>query len=200
MPAFIFVATQNAGKLGELQQLFAESGIAVERYAGYGDVEETADSYVGNAELKARALAARLRADGVEAAALGDDSGLEVTALGGRPGIYSARFGGPGLTWAQRRDLLRREMDASGSADRSARFVCALVYVAPDGEETAVQCDYRGSIAEVDRGQAGFSYDPLFVDPVSGLTFAELDEREKNRISHRGLAVAALLRSLPAPA
>lgn len=193
----VFAATRNAGKLRELRQLFAAGGVAVEAYDGYGDVAETEDSYAGNAALKAAALQARLRADGVVAAAVGDDSGLEVSALGGRPGILSARYGGPDATWSQRRRLLLDELEATGSADRSARFVCALAYFPPGAAGAAapivVERDFSGAIAAGERGAAGFSYDSVFVDLATGKTFAEIDEQTKNRISHRGRAVAALL-------
>ncbi len=193
MPTRIYAATGNIGKLAELRQLFGERGIEVASYAGYGDVEESALTYAGNAILKAEALHARLRADGVVASVVGDDSGLEIAALDGRPGVFSARYGGPGLSWDERRGMLRGELEATGSTDRSARFVCALAYVAPEGRVTVVERDFAGAIAPIDRGNAGFSYDPLFVDPATNSTFAELDEHEKNRISHRGRAVAALL-------
>jgi XTP/dITP diphosphohydrolase len=180
-----------------LRELFAARGLALEAYDGYGDVAETEDSYAGNAALKAAALSAQLRVAGVAAGALGDDSGLEVMALGGRPGVLSARYGGPGATWAQRRGLLLEEMAATGSSDRSARFVCALAYIAPDALPGAaplvVERDFAGEIAAAERGAAGFSYDCIFVDPATGKTFAEIDEATKNRISHRGRAVAALL-------
>lgn len=168
----------------------------LEAYAGYGDVDEAEDSYAGNALLKATALQELLRADGVHAAAVGDDSGLEVAALGGRPGVLSARYGGPGATWAQRRRGLLDELAASGSTDRRARFVCALAFIAPDGTRIAVERDFPGELALEERGTAGFSYDPIFVDAATGKTFAEIDERTKNRISHRGRAVRALLEAL----
>jgi XTP/dITP diphosphohydrolase len=199
----IFAATRNAGKLRELRELFAVGGLVLEAYDGYGDVEETADSYEGNAVLKAVALRTRLRADRVVAGVVGDDSGLEVAALGGRPGVLSARYGGPGATWLQRRRLLLDELEATGSADRSARFVCALAYIGPGAGPAeaplVVERDFGGAIAEGERGAAGFSYDSLFVDLATGKTFAEIDEHTKNRISHRGRAVAALLAILRDP-
>ncbi len=202
MPTTIYAATRNEGKLRELRELFAGEGLALEAYVGYGDVEEAEDSYAGNASLKAAALHARLRADGIVAGVLGDDSGLEVTALGGRPGVRSARYGGPGATWAERRRLLLDELVATGSADRGARFVCALAYIAPggpaDGAPLVIERDFAGAIALAERGAAGFSYDSLFVDLATGKTFAEIDEPTKNRISHRGRAVAALLALLRA--
>ena len=129
----VYVATKNAGKLRELRALFVPFGWEIAVYDGYADPAEGEAFIRRNAALKARALAAQLRAAGVRAAALGDDSGLEVTALGGRPGVLSARYGGTQATWAQRRAILREEIAASGCADRSARFVCALHLVDASG-------------------------------------------------------------------
>ena len=192
----VYVATKNLGKLRELQALFAGSGLGLATYDGYGDVVEGDESYAVNAALKAEALRARLLADGVPAAVLADDSGIEVSALDGRPGVQSARYGGPDATWAHRRAGLRAELAGSGSPDRSARFVCALHFIDAGGRSTAVEADVSGTIASEDRGHAGFSYDPTFWYPPLGKTFAELTEEEKNRISHRGRAVAALRHEL----
>lgn len=199
----LFAATRNAGKLRELRELFAAGGLVLEAYDGYGDVDEIEESYAGNAALKAVALRARLLADGVVAGVVGDDSGLEVTALGGRPGVLSARYGGPGATWLQRRRLLLDELEATGSTDRSARFVCALAYIGPGAGPAeapiVVERDFTGVVAPAERGAAGFSYDSLFIDLATGKTFAEIDEETKNRISHRGRAVEALLALLRDP-
>jgi XTP/dITP diphosphohydrolase len=188
----VCAATKNAGKLRELQALFLPSGLEVCVYEGYADPPEGEQSYVGNAALKARALAAQLRAAGLRVPALGDDSGLEVTALGGRPGVLSARYGGTDASWPMRRAMLRAEISASGSTNRGARFVCALHLVAADGAEYAVVEALEGEIAFADRGDAGFSYDPTFLYPPLGKTFGELSEEEKNAISHRARAVRAL--------
>jgi len=189
----VYVATKNAGKVRELHALFAGSGWQLETYAGYEDVAEGDTSYAANAALKAERLRAQLLAEGRPAAVLGDDSGIEVAALGGRPGVCSARYGGDDATWPERRALLRAELAAAGSPDRSARFVCALHFISATGEAVAVQSDVAGAINGEDRGSAGFSYDPAFWYPPAARSFAELSEDEKNRVSHRGRAVAALL-------
>jgi XTP/dITP diphosphohydrolase len=189
----VLVATKNAGKLRELRQIFARAGIDVDEWPAYADVAEGETSYAENAALKARALWEQLEAAGVSVAVLGDDSGLEVAALGGRPGVLSARYGGAAATWPERRRALLGELEGSGSRDRRARFVCALHLIRADGGETAVRADVEGAIARVERGEGGFSYDALFELPQRGLTFAEMPEEEKNRLSHRARAVAALL-------
>ena len=196
----IFVATKNAGKMRELRALFAHSPFRLETYDGYADVVEGDESYVANAALKAWALHRTLQSDGRSAHVLGDDSGLEVAALGGRPGVLSARYGGSDATWARRRALLRAELAASGSADRAARFVCALYFIPLQGTPCAVERNVAGMISESDRGLAGFSYDAAFWYPPAGKTFAELTQEEKNRVSHRGLAVGALLTAIRADA
>ncbi len=195
----VFVATKNAGKLRELRAIFAGYGWTLETYEAYVDPEEGVDSYIDNAAEKARALRAQFVAVGRRVAVLGDDSGLEVDALGGRPGVVSARYGGPNATWAQRRQLLRDELAAAGG-ERGAAFVCALHFIDENGEETSVLRRLRGTIAETDRGEAGFSYDPIFVYPPLDRTFGELDEEQKNAISHRSLAVGALVTALDARA
>lgn len=192
----VYVATKNAGKMRELREIFAGSPFAVETYGDYADVVEGESSYAENAALKARALRAQLDAAGISAAVLGDDSGLEVRALGNRPGILSARYGGPNATWSERRLGLIGEVAASGSSDRSARFVCALHFIDVVGHETATLETIAGEIAPEERGEAGFSYDPIFLLPERGVTFAELSAEEKNRISHRARAAAALLAAL----
>lgn len=195
----VYVATKNAGKMRELREIFAGSPFAVETYGDYADVVEGESSYAENAALKARALRAQLDAAGISAAVLGDDSGLEVRALGNRPGILSARYGGPNATWSERRLGLIGEVAASGSSDRSARFVCALHFIDVVGHETATLETIAGEIAPEERGEAGFSYDSIFLLPERGVTFAELSAEEKNRISHRARAAAALLAALAEP-
>lgn len=192
----VYVATKNAGKLLELRAIFGAHGWTLETFAGYAEVEESAGSYAGNAALKARALRAQLLRDGIDGAALGDDSGLEVEALGGRPGVYSARFGGAGVTWPERRRLLLADLAGTGDTARGARFVCALHFIAPGGRETAVESFLEGTIAPEERGVGGFSYDPLFLFEPRGLTFAELSAEEKNEVSHRARAAGALLAAL----
>ena len=193
----VYVASKNAGKIRELQALFAPAGWELRTYEGYADPVEGEASYADNAALKARALAAQLSAAGITAPALGDDSGLEVTVLDGRPGVLSARYGGAEAPWAERRRMLLEEIAASGRADRSARFVCALHLVAEEGREYAVFEALPGEIAACDQGVGGFSYDPIFTYPPVGKTFGELSDVEKNAVSHRALAARALLRAWP---
>lgn len=190
----LYVATGNRGKLREFGQIFARHGIGVAAFDGYREPDEGEHSYEDNAALKARTLAAQLRDAGIDAAVVADDSGIELDALDGAPGVVSARFGGPDASWPERRRLIVAAADRAGV--RGARFVCALHYVAADGSEVAVRADVEGEIPSKERGDGGFSYDAVFAYPPLGLTFAEMTEDEKNRVSHRALAVEELLRRL----
>ena len=191
-----YVASRNAGKLRELKAIFAKSPLQLGTYRKYADVLEVAGSYAGNALLKAQTLASALREAGVAAAALADDSGLEVDALGGRPGVYSARFGGPDMEWPQRRIALLEELRGFPPYRRKARFVCALVLIEPDREPLVATGSVDGYILEGEHGAAGFGYDALFLHPPSGRSFAALTEKEKNAVSHRRRAADALLAML----
>lgn len=153
--------------------------------------EETGESYAANALAKARAAARH-----TGRLALGDDSGLEVDALGGAPGVHSARFGGPGLDDAGRCARLVAALQGVEEGRRTARFRCVIALVDPGGAEHLVEGVAEGTILTAPRGQSGFGYDPLFYYPPLGRTFAELSEKEKARVSHRGRAVAAVRRLL----
>jgi XTP/dITP diphosphohydrolase len=192
----VYLATKNAGKRSEFQALLAGTGIDLLDFPGYRDVVEGESDYAENAALKARALREQLLSAGIEAAVLADDSGLEITALDGRPGVITAYYGGSELTWEQRRQYVLSELAGSGNPDRSARFVCYLHYIDEDGNETAVDASVEGTIAPRDRGAFGFSFDPIFVYPAAQKTFSELTETEKNAVSHRRRAVSALLHEL----
>ncbi len=192
-----YAATTNAGKLAELRALFTGS-LEIALFDRYEPPEETATTYSGNAAMKARALFEQLRCNGMRSAVIADDSGFEVAALGGRPGIYSARYGGADATWDGRRNALLAEASASDSSDRRARFVCAIHFIEEDGTETAVEGTVGGELASEAAGEAGFSYDPIFYYPPLGRTFAEIDAATKNRRSHRGIAAARLLAALGA--
>ncbi len=192
----LYVATKNRGKLREFETLFGGRGLDVREYDGYAEVPEGENSYADNAARKARALAAQLRAAGIAGTVVADDSGLEVRALGRRPGVLSARYGGPAATWPERRRLLLDELAATGSEDRAARFVCALHVVDERGGEHAVVATVDGTIAEAERGEGGFSYDALFEYPPLGKTFGELTAAEKNAVSHRARAARAILADL----
>ena len=192
----MYLATKNAGKREEFVALFAGTGIALRTYEAYRDPVEGESSYTANAALKAEALRAQLVAAGIVADVLADDSGMEVDALDGRPGVITADYGGAGLTWAERRRVVLDELAALGNVDRSARFVCYLHFIAADGTVTAAFGDVAGSIAMDDRGASGFSFDPIFAYGPDGRTFAELSSEEKNSVSHRARAVAQLLQRI----
>lgn len=178
----LFVATHNAHKVREIAAILPDFEILADDPAG---VEENAPDFVGNALIKVRAIAARHRGDWC----LADDSGLEVAALGGAPGVRSARYAGePSNTLANNALLLK---NLTGVADRRANFTCAIALVAPDGTEHTVEGKCFGTIAERPSGADGFGYDPLFVPDGSAQSFAELSADEKNAISHRGRALAA---------
>jgi XTP/dITP diphosphohydrolase len=193
----VYVATKNAGKLRELEAVFAGAGFALATFDAYADPVEGDTSYADNAALKARALHAQLQQAGISANVLADDSGLEVFALGGRPGVLTAYYGGPGLTWSARRRRLLDELAGCGDgADRRARFVCALHFIEACGRELTTLGTIDGEIAPEERGELGFSFDPVFFYPPAERTFAELSAQEKNRVSHRAVAATALLVAL----
>jgi XTP/dITP diphosphohydrolase len=182
----LVVATANPAKAGEFRVLLQGLDYEIrtlEAYPGLRLPPEGETSYADNAWAKARAAA---RASG--AIALGDDSGLEAAALGERPGVASARYGGPGLDDAERVRRLLAEL--AGAGTRTARFRCVLALVAPWGAETLVEGVTDGVLTEAPRGEAGFGYDPIFLVPEVGRTFAELTAEEKHRLSHRGRAVS----------
>lgn len=189
----LFAATKNAGKLAELKELFSSYGVEIFTFPEYIEPEETADTYAGNAAIKAHALHEQLSGAGIHADVIADDSGLEIAALGGRPGVYSARYGGPNATWAQRRADILLEVAESGTDDRRARFVCALCFIDADGFELISEGVADGELSRDEHGQLGFGYDPIFYDPSEHATYGEISEAEKNTISHRAKAVKSLM-------
>jgi len=182
----LLIATRNKHKLEELRQLFDFPGLALlaaDEVRGLPeDVVEDADTFEGNALKKARELC---HASGLWTMA--DDSGLEVIALGGAPGVFSARYAGEPCSYADNNAKLLRELE--GASDRRARFRCAIALCAPEGREWTVAGECPGMILERSRGMAGFGYDPLFVPEGFDRTFAELDAAAKNSVSHRGEAM-----------
>lgn len=187
----LLVATRNRGKLREIREILAFAGVEVFGLADLPnapEVEEDADTFLENARKKAWTLA---RATGL--ATLADDSGLTVTALHGRPGVRSARFAGPDATDADNNRKLLEEMEGVAAARRQAAFVCAMVLACPPQAEHCAEGRLGGSILEIPRGTAGFGYDPLFLVEGTSHTLAELDLSTKNRLSHRGKALSALL-------
>jgi len=182
----VVLASGNPGKLRELAALLAPLSVSLIPQAELGitAVPETGATFLANALLKARHAAASARLP-----ALADDSGLEVDALGGRPGVASARYGGPGLTDAERVTRLLAEVETAPA--RGARFRCVLALVAPWGEEAVVEGVVEGVLAARPRGTQGFGYDPIFLVPALGRTFGELPDVEKHRLSHRARAADA---------
>jgi len=189
------VATKNAGKLAEMRALLGDLPLVLRGLADLPGIElpPEGDDYAENAVAKARAVAL---ATGLPS--LGDDSGLEVDALGGRPGVHSARYGGPGRDDAARVALLLHELATVQQAQRSARFVCVVALVTPDGESVTARGSCEGRILAAPRGERGFGYDPIFAPEGRDVSLAELPADEKNRLSHRGRAVTALLAKLRA--
>ena len=193
-----YLATKNAGKLGEIRNMLAGSSIDLRTYEAYADPIEGEESYVGNALLKARALREQLLAAGIEAAVLADDSGIELDALGGGPGVLSARYAGESTPWPKRLETMMNEVRGFPVSARGARFVCVMAFIYADGRELVVEGDVRGKITTELHGTHGFGYDPIFFYPPIGKTFGEIPEEEKNRLSHRGAAARALLGALGA--
>jgi XTP/dITP diphosphohydrolase len=192
----VYLASKNAGKRDEFKALLAGTGIELLEFAGYRDVVEGESDYAENAALKARALREQLLSAGIEAAVLADDSGLEIDALDGRPGVVTAYYGGASLSWPQRRQYVLDELGLQLLPDRSAHFVCYLHFIDEDGVETAVDASVDGTIANHDRGERGFGFDPIFVYPAKQKSFSELSATEKNAVSHRRRAVSSLLHEL----
>lgn len=187
----LLVATHNQGKVAEYAEMLADLAVEWLGLADAGvtmDVAETGSTFRENALLKGRAYAA---ATGL--LTLADDSGLEVDALDGRPGVYTSRYGGEGLSHAQRYHLLLRHLEGVPREARTARFRCVIVLVAPDGallgESEGI---VEGIIATEPAGKGGFGYDPVFYLPERGKTMAQLDPAAKHQISHRGRALRAI--------
>lgn len=190
----LVLASNNQGKLREIGQMLEPLGIAVKTAAQAGftdEVEETGDTFEANARLKACTVA---RALGLPA--LADDSGLTVEALDGAPGIYSARYAGPGASDADRSAKLLKELDQVPPEKRGAAFVCVMACCLPSGQVLTTEGRLGGRIALEPAGENGFGYDPVFELPERGCTVAQLTAEEKNAISHRGRALRQLAQDL----
>lgn len=192
-PGRLVAATHNPGKVRELRDLLEPLGFDVVSAIDLelGEPEETEATFKGNAILKARAAA-----EATGAPALSDDSGLAVEALGGAPGIYSARWAGPGKDFAVAMEKVRRELELEGSGNHRAKFVCALAVVWPDGEAVVFEGDVHGILTFPPRGEKGFGYDPIFIADGETLTFGEMDPAKKHAMSHRADAFAQLKAAL----
>lgn len=181
------MASNNEDKLKEMRAILSELGFSVISQSEAGitlEVEETGGTFFENAYLKADAA---MKASGIPAIA--DDSGLMVDILGGEPGVHSKRYGGEGLTDADRNALLLRHMESE--EHRTAKFVSSIVCVFPNGDIVSAVGDCEGAILREPRGNGGFGYDPIFFVTSTGKSMAELTPQEKNRVSHRGKALRA---------
>ena len=196
LPGKIVLASSNAGKLLEIAHLLEKLDVEVVPQSDFAvsDAEETGASFVENSLIKARHAAA---VTGLPAIA--DDSGLSVDALGGRPGVRSARYSGPGATDDENISKLLAELDGVAVEDRGAAFHCVACFVLPDDSAPLIASgEWRGSILRERHGDGGFGYDPVFFDPASQRGSAELTAEEKNARSHRGKALRALVSQIEA--
>jgi XTP/dITP diphosphohydrolase len=188
LPEELLIATRNRGKLNEFRQLLADLPVVLRSLSDFPqttEVEETGSTFAENASIKALAYAAQ-----TGMWALADDSGLAVDALGGAPGVYSARYAGDEASDRERMELLLSELARTGDDNRRARFVCAVAIAVPAGSiEHLSEGRCEGRIAQAPRGTGGFGYDPLFIPEGFEETFGELSSEIKGRISHRARAL-----------
>ncbi len=191
LPERVVMASGNPGKIREIARLLADAGVEVVAQSEFGvqDADETGTSFAANSLIKARhaALATGLPA-------IADDSGLAVDALDGAPGVYSARYAGAGATDAMNVDKLLDALRDVAVPDRGAAFHCAASFVTPDNETSLLfESEWRGAILLARQGDGGFGYDPVFLDPESGMSSAMLTPDQKNARSHRGKALRGLV-------
>lgn len=198
----IIFATGNQGKMKEIRQILEgmkihgeDAEILSMKEAGIDvDIAEDGETFEDNAVIKARAVAQRAP----ESIVLSDDSGLEIDYLGGEPGIYSARYLGEDTPYSVKNADLLRRLEGVADEERTARFVCAIAAVFPDGSVLTERATIEGRIDYAEKGEHGFGYDPIFLVPELGRTTAELSEDDKNKISHRGKALRAIRKSMEA--
>ncbi len=194
MAGRIVFATGNAGKVKEIQMIMEDTGMEVlsMKEAGISvDIEENGTTYEENALIKARAVAAM-----TDAIVMADDSGLEIDYLNKEPGVLSARYLGEDTPYSIKNAKLIERLDGVEDDKRTARFVCAIAAVLPDGRELTTRATIEGRIGYEEKGSHGFGYDPIFYVPEYGKTTAELTEEEKNQISHRGKALQLMKKEL----
>ncbi len=188
------MATGNPGKISEIARLLDDLGVEVvaQSELGVSDADETGTSFAENSLIKARHASSETGLP-----AIADDSGLVVDALGGRPGVYSARYAGADATDDENIDKLLTELAGVGEGSRGAAFHCVATFVMP-GESGAVVAEgiWDGTILKERQGDGGFGYDPIFLDPASGLSSAQLTPQQKNARSHRGQALRALVEQI----
>jgi len=199
VPQAVVIATGNAGKVNEFCAILKDGAFSFFTLKDIGftqEIEETAQTFKGNAELKAKAVFEYTSSKYRDYWVIADDSGLEVEALGGRPGIFSARYAGDNASGKDRYMKLLGEME--GKTNRNARFVCYLCLIRPGSSPEFFEGVCRGSILPEPRGSGGFGYDPVFLPEGYTQGFGEMDENEKNALSHRGRAIKNMLEGLNA--
>lgn len=193
----IVISTGNAGKVREFKEIlkgWTVSSMKEENVQVF--VEETGKTFEENAWIKARALAEKLREMKISAIAIADDSGIEIDAFGGGPGVYSARFLGEDTPYEIKNRIILERMANVEAQNRGARYVCVIAAVLPDGREISARATVEGRIGQKPEGSGGFGYDPIFYVPEYGRTMAQLTPEEKNRISHRGKALQEIRKKL----
>ena len=191
----VIFATGNMGKMREIRAIMSDTDaevLSMKEADVYTDVVEDGSTFMENAFIKARAVAKLVKQKGITAAVVADDSGLVVDALGGEPGIYSARYLGEDTPYKIKNTKIIERLEGVEDEKRTARFVCAMAVVFPDGSEDCYEATYEGRIGYEEKGPNGFGYDPIFYLPDRGVYSAELDPDEKNRISHRGKALEGI--------
>lgn len=195
----IIFATGNADKMREIRMIMADLGPEIQSMKEAGidiDIVENGKTFEENAMIKAAAIAQELRKNGVQAIVLADDSGLEIDYLDKAPGIYSARYMGEDTSYAKKNASLIQKLEGVPEKERTARFVCVIAAVCPDGRQFTTRATIEGRIGYEERGKNGFGYDPIFYLPEYGMYSAELSPEEKNRISHRGKALEEMKKVL----
>lgn len=195
----IVFATGNAGKMREIRMIMADLGLEIQSMKEAGvniDIVEDGSTFEENAMIKASAIAQELRKSDVQAIVLADDSGLEIDYLNKEPGIYSARYMGEDTSYTVKNANLIQRLEGVPDEKRTARFVCVIAAVFPDGREFSARAAIEGRIGYEERGENGFGYDPIFYLPEYGRYSAELSPEEKNRISHRGKALEEMKKVL----
>lgn len=195
----IIFATGNKGKIKEIQMILADLGVEVITMKEAGieiDIEENGKTYEENALIKCRAVAGHSIAKASNSIVMADDSGLEIDYLNNEPGIYSARYLGEDTSYRIKNANLIERLEGVADEERTARFVCAIAAVLPDGREITTRGIIEGIIGYEEKGANGFGYDPIFYVPRFGRTTAELTEEEKNQVSHRGNALKLMKEEL----
>ncbi len=194
MAGKIIFATGNAGKIKEINMIMADMGLEVVSMKDAGivlDIEENGTTYEENALIKAKAVAAC-----TGEIVMADDSGLEIDYLNKEPGVYSARYMGEDTSYRIKNANLIERLNGVPDEQRTARFVCAIAAVLPDGTELTTRATIEGRIGYEEKGENGFGFDPIFYVPEFGKTTAELSEEEKNQVSHRGKALRLMKEEL----